>query len=398
MKSSVTFAAAGLALVVGAGLASPAAAGGGGGGGASRPGTPVTVADDLVTPLKLAVDRDGTAHVSQNFAGRLTRIARDGTATDRFTSATGDEVGSVSRRGRTTYFTTSGQDPQDPSAILWALRDGSATPRQMGDLLAHEQRRNPDRRTLYGFRTLRDPACLRQFPADRPATYPGIVESHPYATLPARGGVFVADAAANAILWVDEHSQRVSTVAVMPAAEPVRATPALLAAQGLPACAAGYPYWFEGVPTDIEESPDGRFYVTSLPGGPEDASLGARGAVHELKVRKGAFRRVAGGFVGAVDVAAGPNGQLAVAELFGGPQGAGQVTLLTPRRHHGYTRSTLALRSAAAVEWLPGRHGRSTLWATHDAFVMGPQGPQAIGKVVRVDMRDRWHRHGRRHR
>ncbi len=385
MKRSTSVLAVGAALALAAGLASPAAAGGGSHGGPGRPGTPTTITDGLLTPLKLAVDRDGTSHVSQNFAGLLTRVSRTGVKTNVFSSG-GDEVGSVSRRGRTTYLTTTGSDPQNPSAALWALRDGQTTPRKMGDLFDHEKRRNPDRRMLYGFRTLRDPACLAQFPADKPATYPGIVESHPYATLPARGGVFVADAAANAILWVGEHSGRVSTVAVMPAAKPVKATPAILAAQGLPACAAGYPYWFESVPTDIEEGPNGKFYVTSLPGGPEDASLGARGALFELKPWKGQFRHVASGFVGAVDVAAGPQGQLAVAELFGGAQGQGQVTLLTPRKHHrhgwGYARSTLPLTAPAAVEWVPGWRGASTLYATTNTF--GPQGPAPTGKIVKV--------------
>ena len=49
-----------------------------------------------------------------------------------------------------------------------------------------------------------------------------------------------------------------------------------------PACVVGEEYAFEPVPTDVEFGPDGWLYVSSLPGGPEDASLGARGAVFRV--------------------------------------------------------------------------------------------------------------------
>jgi hypothetical protein len=77
------------------------------------------------------------------------------------------------------------------------------------------------------------------------------------------------------------------------------------ASQGLDPCVVGHTYYFEFVPTDVEKGPNGSLYVTALPGGPEDASLGARGAVFKVNLRSGKVRRVAGGFVGAVNLAVG---------------------------------------------------------------------------------------------
>ena len=74
----------------------------------------------------------------------------------------------------------------------------------------------------------------------------------------------------------------VSTAAVLPAGDPIVVSAELAAGVGFPACVAGFSCRFEPVPADVEEGGDGWLYVTSLPGGPEDASLGARGAVYRF--------------------------------------------------------------------------------------------------------------------
>ncbi|AWB90890.1 ScyD/ScyE family protein [Aeromicrobium chenweiae] len=362
MKRSPVALLGAAALVAGSALfSSPAAAGGHG-----QPGSPRTVADGLLTPLKLAVSQHGRMYVSQNFAGELTRILPNGTKTPVVT-VPGEEVGGVSEHRGTVYWTTTGEG----SAKVFAQRPGRG-PQQIADLFAYESTRNPDARTTYGFRDLPQ-ACAAQFPASSPASYTGIVESHPYATLPAGRRTLVADAAANAIFSVGPRGQ-VRTLATLPAVGTV-ATAEALQAQGMPACAAGHTYYFEFVPTDIERGRDGSLYVTSLPGGPEDASLGARGGVFKIDPRSGQARKVAGGFVGAVDLALLPDGRIAVAELFGGADGAGQVTMVRPRSSY---RRTLDLASPAAVEWKGSRrHG--SLYVTTDTFTGGEPAP--VGKV-----------------
>ncbi|MCD9199529.1 ScyD/ScyE family protein [Aeromicrobium wangtongii] len=391
-RSSKTLLAASCATLLAGGLigASPAAAGG-------RhhhhpaPQTPAarTIAEGLFTPLSLAIDQRGRALVAQNFAGELLRITPDGQRSTIATAPTpGDELGAVSTRGRTTYYaTTSGMGSPAPTAKLYAQRAGGAG-RQIADLRAFEATRNPDRGTTYGFRDLPQ-SCSAQFPADNPASYTGLVDSHPYATSVARDKVYVADAAANAILSVRTGKRRMATpkvVAVLPAI-PSIATAEVVADQGLPPCATGHTYWFEPVPTDVEQGRDGWLYVTSLPGGPEDASLGARGAVFKVNPHSGAVRRVAGGFVGAVNLALGPDGTIAVAELFGGDDGSGQVTLVKPGSNR---RTVLPLPAPGAVEWVSSRWS-SKLYVTTDAF--GPAGPAPTGKLQVLDMAGSRHRH-----
>jgi len=379
MKKALTTAAASVAVATSlAAGAAPAQADRGPSHDSGRPASyeSSTITSGLFTPLSLAVDDRGSSYVSQNFAGELLKIAPDGTRTT-IASVPGQEVGAVSVRGRTVYLATTGQDPANPSALLWSVRR-NGTLKQLADLAAYERTANPDAGTTYGFVDL-PAACAAQLPAGLPATYSGIVESHPYATLATRKGVYVADAAGNTILKVGKNG-RISTVASLPASEPVTISAEAASAQGLPDCVVGHDYRFEFVPTDVEQGPDGSLYVTSLPGGPEDASLGARGALWKISPYSGRARLVADGFVGAVNLAVAPDGRVAVAELFGGDDGAGQVTIVRPGSSR---RTVLPLASPGAVEWTDGRRG--ALYATTNAFVPDATGaPQPIGELVRL--------------
>ena len=55
---------------------------------------------------------------------------------------------------------------------------------------------------------------------------------------------------------------------------------------GLPECVTGLTYFAEPVPTDIEMGPDGNLHVTTLPGGPGEAVAAGR----LLPVRQGGVR------------------------------------------------------------------------------------------------------------
>ena len=61
----------------------------------------------------------------------------------------------------------------------------------------------------------------------------------------------------------------VSTVAALKPVK-VKVTASRGRGHGLPSCTVGKKFAFEAVPTDVEVGPDGQLYVTSLPGGPED--------------------------------------------------------------------------------------------------------------------------------
>jgi hypothetical protein len=141
------------------------------------------------------------------------------------------------------------------------------------------------------------------------------------------------------------------------------------------------PYRFEPVPTDVELGPDGWLYVTTLPGGPEGPSLGARGSVYRVNPWNGKVVKVATGFLGATNLAVSlSSGAIFVTELFGGPTGSGQVSVL--RRGASTPQLFIALSSPAAIELR-----RNALYVTTDAVVPGADGiPQPIGKLTRVPL------------
>ncbi|SMH45244.1 hypothetical protein SAMN06295885_2507 [Rathayibacter oskolensis] len=331
-------------------------------------------ATGLFSPLSFAVDGGGTAYVAQNFAGLLTRVAPDGT-TSVAASAPGSEIGSVSVRGSTVYYSEGVQE--EGTALLKSVSTSGGAPVTLADLGAYEASANPDSVNTYGFVGLPSECAALVDPAVAgPASYSGVVDVHPYASAATSAGVYVADAAGNAILKVAPGGA-VSTVAVLPATAPVTITADLAAAFGFPSCTAGYGYSFEPVPTDIEVGPGGWLYVTSLPGGPEDASLGARGSVVKVNPATGEVRTVATGLISATGLAVDRyTGTIAVTELYGGPQGTGRVALVLPGASTPITG--LAVTSPAAIELRSG-----ALYVARNAFVLSPEGaPQAVGTLT----------------
>ena len=333
MSARRTTAAAGaVALLTGSLLAGPTA-------GAAQAPEPTTVAKKLVSPLSMVVGGDGTTYVAQNFAGLLTAVEPGGKPEVVYAAPKGTEVGALSEKGGTIRFATT----KGKATALWTMRPGRR-PAKVADLWKHEKQKNPDAGQAYGFSDL-DAACTAQMPEEVPASYTGILESHPYGSTVRKGTTYVADAAGNSIVAVKPNG-KVRTVAVLPPV-PVVVTAEAAAASKLPACAVGHTYNFEPVPTDVEVGKGGWLYVTLLPGGPEDGSTGAQGRLVKVKAKTGKVREVASGFAGATGVAVAANGDLYVAQLFGG-----QVS----RIKSGSTTAKpyAEVMMPAAVEWADG--------------------------------------------
>jgi len=288
---------------------------------------PVTIAEGLVTPLSLEVDRQRVSYVSQNFAGLLTRVARDGT-TSVLAEAPGQEITAVSSRDGYVYYAQIAMDHTSGSMVR--VPEGGGTPEPFADLYGYEAGENPDADAVYGFQGLTD-ECVAQFPPTTPMSglpsESGIVDIHPYASLALNNAIFVADAGANTITRVD-YDGDVSTVAVLPPQAPIQLTVEQLDAYGFPACAEGVDWITEPVPTDVEIGPDGWLYVTTLPGGPEGQSAGVRGSVYKVNQKTGEVKLVASGFGGATGLAVATDGTIFVNEIFGGPDGSGQISVL----------------------------------------------------------------------
>ncbi len=269
-----------------------------------------TVDADVLAPFQLAV-RGQRVWATDGFTGTVTRYDAKGHKTVLATTA-GETAGiDVAPDGRTYAYT--GSD----AAGSYLQIVGPHSSRRV-DLGAYEATRNPDGGVTYGVVAGGNPCADAVFSqlSGGDATYTGVVDSHPYAVAWLGDGNWaVADAAGNDILKVSA-SGRISTLAVLPT-QPIVVTAQMASSLGLPDCVVGVTYAFEPVPTDVEWSA-GKLWVSALPGGPEDGSLGARGKVYRVDPRTGQSRMVAGGFLGATNIAVRPDGTIYVAELFGG--------------------------------------------------------------------------------
>ncbi|WP_162599949.1 ScyD/ScyE family protein [Nocardioides solisilvae] len=322
-----------------------------------------TLAKGLLSPLSLAVSEDGTVYAAQNFAGMLMKIASGGKSVPVYQAKKkGTEVGAVSEhRGSLRFATTKGR-----KALLWGV-GGSGKAVKLADLGAFEKKKNPDADVAYGFQGL-DPACAAQIPEEIPAAYTGIVESHPYATAMRRGTTYVADAAGNDIVEVTPKG-KVKALAVLPAV-PVVVTAEIAAGSQMPACVVGKTYNFESVPTDVELGPDGKLYVSTLTGGPEDGSTGAQSKVYRINRKTGATKLVAEGLMSAVGLAVARNGDLYVSQLF-----PGQVSRI--KKGSSVAKPWFSAKMTGDVEW-----SRRGLHLTTD--VLPPEKGKPNGKVVHL--------------
>ena len=141
-----------------------------------------------------------------------------------------------------------------------------------------------------------------------------------------------------------------------------------------PTASSDWSYWFEPVPTDVELGPDGWLYVSSLPGGPEDGSLGAQGRVYKVNPKSGKVKMVADGFVSTVDVAVANNGDVYVAELF-----TGMVKLIKAGKDKAKPFMQFAM--PGAVEWT-----KEALYVIDNALPQGSEkDPKFRGKLLRIE-------------
>ena len=342
LRAATAFVAACAAAALGLGSAPTATATGGGAG--HHPWSR-TLNDTVGSPFSIALAQ-GQVWYTDGAASTVNRL-HHGKST---VVATGPQPGDVAGLdvvdgGRTFAFTTTSYLTGD--ATLTIRSTGKAD--VVADLSGYEQRTNPDGRQTYGIikNASADPQCARDVFAGLTggeATYPGGIDSHPYAVAYLGGGAWaVADAGGNDILRVDRHGH-VSTIAVLPR-QPILLTAKMAADAGIPPCVAGVTYAFEPVPTDVERGQDGMLWVSTLPGGPEDPSLGARGSVYMVNPWHHWSSLRATGFLGATDLTLGRGGAIYITELF-----AGKVSQLK----NGKVSTAVKVGSPLSVESIGG--------------------------------------------
>jgi sugar lactone lactonase YvrE len=339
--------------------------------------TPSLVSDELAAPFNIAFEGHGVYVADGGLGdpdapGQVVRVRHDGTLKTIVDGATGTSGLAFSKHGRYLAYTTTesseppaeGGEPPPITASGLKIKKRHKAP-VYADTLAYEQANNPDQHVSYGVHN--PPPCLTKALGDR-ASYKGAVDSHAYSVARYKNKWLVADAGGNDLLWVTDRG-KISTLAVLPS-QPLEITPENASAQGIPKdCAVGRTYKYEAVPTDVEVGRDGYLYVTTLPGGPEDPRLGARGKVYRVNPHNGHVKLVASGFLGATNLALGKHGKIFVAEFFGG-----QISVVK----HGKAHKYLDLPGVVAVE--TDRSG--ALWA---ATLGGPPStPGTLVKIIKV--------------
>jgi hypothetical protein len=323
LTASAAALAAGLALVTP--MIAPASA-------ESTPSGARKLDASVLAPYQVAV-RGGTTWWTDGFAGTITRLNKNG---KRVIAHVNGEIAGVAVSGTRLAYTSS---PNNSFQRLTIRRPGLHA--ITANLKAYENNHNPDGNKTYGIISGGN-ACARDFfrnATGAPPRYTGIKDSHPYQVEALPGGSWaVAEAAGNAILKVNS-AGRISTIAVLPR-QAVTFTQRMADALGAPDCVVGVKYGFEPVPTDVERDSHGNLWVSLLPGGPEDPSLGARGAVYKI-TPGGRVIRVSKGYLGATNLAVTPAGKVYVAELF-------KNRISTIRRGHIVT--VREIRSPVSVE------------------------------------------------
>lgn len=306
-----------------------------------------TLTDKAIMPFSIAV-AGNHVYYSEGMGSTINKLTAYGMPR---VLATGPQDGDVAgldvvAGGRTIAFTSSNGDHSTTTLTIRTKGKRDV----VADISGYEAAHNPDGRTTYGILAGGN-ACaeqiLSQLSETGTATYKGLVDSHPYAVTRIPGGWAVADAGANAIFRVS-NTGKVSTIAVIPAQKITltqKMVDGLAASMGAPSgsldCIVGVTYGFEAVPTDVETGWLGRLVVSTLPGGPEDPSLGARGSVYAVSPWGGWPYRVATGFLGATDLAVAPDGSIYVTEFFGG-------TIAKIR--HGQVTSAVKAKAPLSIE------------------------------------------------
>jgi len=323
----------------------------------SSPSDARTLDSSVLAPFQIAV-RGGTVWWTDGFKGTVTRLKNG----KKSTIVSGGAEGVAVNGKKLAYSVTTAK-----TSRVIVRRPGHKS--QVVKVRRFEAINNPDGNVHYGIIKNYVIRTAAKIPDDvYPfARYTGIVDSHPYSSYTNAKGSYIGEAAGNDILWIDNNG-KIKTVAVLPPTE-VTITQAAADELHLDACFVGLKYWLEPVPTDVEVGPNGKLYVSSLPGGPESAALGANGRVYQVSPSSGKVKLVAGGFIGTVDLAVANNGDIYVAELF-----AGQISKIKAGKNKA--KPFLQVNMPGAVEWT-----KSALYYTENAV---PAGKNPKGKVIRL--------------
>jgi hypothetical protein len=348
---TTTVAAVSAAVALTASATAPAVA-------TSNPSDARKLDSSVLAPFQIAV-RGGTVWWTDGFQGTITRLRNGHKVVISHAGAEG-----VAVSGKKLAYTAT---PEKSYSRLVVRQPGRKA--KVVNIRHFEVTHNPDAKVHYGIIKNYSQCAADFFNSQQPgsARYTGIVDSHPYQVEALPGGAWaIAEAAGNNILKVTKRG-KISVVALLPR-QPITFTQQMVTRMGAPSCLVGVRYAFEPVPTDVERDGHGNLWVSVLPGGPEDPSLGARGAVYKI-TKHGRVIRIHGGFAGATNLAVW-KGKVYVAELFGG-----RISTI----RNGKVVTVRSIKDPVAVEAT-----KFKLFVGQMApGVLGPTGPTGPGSINR---------------
>lgn len=312
----------------------------------------------FVGPLQIAVD-GSNVYVADSFTSHLWQVGHTAPlATGPDPSKGGDIAGVAvnTDNGDVAYTTT---DFQHHKAMLVVLHDGK--PVMQAHIRRYEVNRNPDKTQSYGAPAPTE--CFRNTLLKHhiPVSYSGAIDAHPYAVAYLGDGAWaVADAGGNDVLHVSKYGS-VTNIKTIGKQDFV-VTQQFAETNHLAACAVGHHYYTESVPTDVERGPDGQLYVSTLPGGPDGS--GSRGAVYKVNPSAKTAQRIGMGFLNPTNLAVTRAGTVYVVEPF-----TGRVAVLSSG--HGSMKAHLA--GVAAIEAANGH-----LYAATAPSLVGSKQPSRV--------------------
>ena len=281
------------------------------GAGAAR----AVLARGLISPLTAGVADNGTAYVSENFAGMLVKIRPGHTPRPVFHAKKGVEVGGVTVDPGTVTFTLTkgpGGEQAAKRSLVMHLSHGKVT--RFANTGAFERNNNPDAGVTYGFRHL-NKRCLAKCPSRSPRGTPASSTPTPTARRPpAARRTSVTRRATTSC-----GSTATGTSSWSPCCRPCRCGSPSTGPRptGCPPAPSGHRYFFEPVPTDVEVNGSGGLVVTTLTGATEAPGFGGQSRVYRVDPATGRVSLVTRGLAGAVGLAITASGDYLVSQLFG---------------------------------------------------------------------------------
>ena len=202
----------------------------------TKPPTVTVLTTAVGAPFNLDVGK-GKVLVADGGTESIGQLKPDGTVKTLISGVPGAEGVATSADGRYLAYTTTVGGPPEGITASGLVIKGPRGFQAQADTLAFERAKNLDRKIRYGVKNPSQCVIDELTRVGFPVSYTGVVDSHAYSVAAYGNRWVVADAGANALLWVTR-SGKISKLAVLPS-QPARITAEAAATRGRADCVGG---------------------------------------------------------------------------------------------------------------------------------------------------------------